>query len=147
MLDTIFVTEGETARTFHFSIAIDDQYPMQAAARCHDAAHRPAGREESAVGRRDRLAGPHRDPQRRPDRPSSDPRRRGRGVRDGERLRVRLLETEGRSKVFKLRLFRAPTSARQRDFRGHTVQTLQVDGDAVVVHIAPHEICEVEVTF
>ncbi|WP_075091446.1 hypothetical protein [Planctomyces sp. SH-PL14] len=147
MVDTIFVTEGETARTFHFSIAIDDQYPMQAAL---DAMTPPivlpVEKGPPSVGetgwlvhigtRNVVLTGLH------PIRGEG-----GEALATGSGFALRLLETEGRSKVFKLRLFRAPTSARQRDFRGHTVQTLQVDGDAVVVHIAPHEICEVEVTF
>ena len=62
-------------------------------------------------------------------------------------LALRLLETEGRGKRFRLQLFKPPTTARQRDFRGHTVQTLQVEGDCVLVSIAAHEVCEVEVTF
>lgn len=58
---------------------------------------------------------------------------------------LRLLETEGRAKAFKLHAFRTPAQARQRDFTGQTVSTLGIDPDGgVIVEVAPYEVCEVE---
>ena len=58
---------------------------------------------------------------------------------------LRLLETEGQAKTFKLLAFRNPSMARQRDSIGQTVCTLGIDNDGgVIVEIAPYEVCEVE---
>ena len=58
---------------------------------------------------------------------------------------LRLLETEGRAKAFKLVAFRTPIQARQRDFTGQTISTLGIDPDGgVIVEIGAFEVCEVE---
>ena len=58
---------------------------------------------------------------------------------------LRLLETEGKSKAFKLLAFRTPIQARQRDFTGQTISTLGIDPDGgVIVEIGAFEVCEVE---
>jgi len=58
---------------------------------------------------------------------------------------VRLLETEGLAKAFKLHAFRRPAKARQKDFTGQTISALGIDPDGgVIVEIAPFEVCEVE---
>lgn len=147
MLDTILVAEGETRTSFRMVIAIDDQYPLQAAL---DAMTPPVviplENGPPSVGESGWLVhlgtknvvllGMH---------PLHGDQ--GEDLSTAGGVALRLLETEGRSKVFKLRLFRAPKSARQRDFRGHTVQTLDLEGDAVVVHVGAHQVCEVEVLF
>jgi alpha-mannosidase len=68
-------------------------------------------------------------------------------VPDGCGCGVRLIETEGRPVRVRLRCFRTPTSARQRDFTGHTQHALSIDGDAVLVDLSAHEIAEVELRF
>jgi hypothetical protein len=47
----------------------------------------------------------------------------------------------------RLRCFRAPRSARQRDFRGRTLHELSIEGDAVLVDLSAHEIADVEIEF
>ena len=62
-------------------------------------------------------------------------------------MTVRLRETEGRYRTVRLRCFRTPLSARQCDFLGNTITDLTIDGDAVVIGVTAHEICDVEVRF
>ncbi len=58
---------------------------------------------------------------------------------------LRLLETEGQAKTFKLNTFRTASRARQRDFTGQTISTLGIDADGgVIIEISPYEVCEVE---
>lgn len=58
---------------------------------------------------------------------------------------LRLLETEGHAKTFKLNTFRTASRARQRDFTGQTISTLGIDSDGgIIIEIAPYEVCEVE---
>lgn len=64
-----------------------------------------------------------------------------------EGFAVRLMETEGRGRRVRLRCFRSPKSARQRDFRGRTLNDLPVEDDAVLVEMTAHEIADVEVLF
>ncbi|NOX56350.1 MAG: hypothetical protein GXP27_18275 [Planctomycetes bacterium] len=60
---------------------------------------------------------------------------------------VRLIETEGRGRAVRLRCFRTPASARQRDFEGRTLRPVSVQGDAVLLDLGPYEIAEVELFF
>jgi hypothetical protein len=60
---------------------------------------------------------------------------------------LRLLETEGRNRQVKLRCFRTPTHARQRDFRGRTIAELKIEDDSILVDFTPYEIVEVELRF
>lgn len=64
-----------------------------------------------------------------------------------EGFAVRLIETEGRPRRTRLRCFRTPASARQRDFRGRTLNDLQVEADSVIVEMTAYEIADVEVYF
>jgi alpha-mannosidase len=147
MLDSILIAEGETRRQFRMVVAVDEQFPLQAAL---DAMTPPvvlnAEKGPPAVGasgwlihvgaKNVILLSLH---------PLYGEQETVLGTGSG--FAVRLLETEGRSKTFKLRCFKRPTAARQRDFRGHTVKTLQVEGDDVLVTIGAHEIVEAELTF
>jgi len=138
MLDTLLITEGETQRRFQFAVAIDSVYPMQAHLDQFSApivvptATRPAdGKREgwffylSASNVQISRLFPGKEP----------------GT-----VIVRLLETEGRSKVLGLHSFRTPSSARQVDFTGKTIQSLQID-DAVTVEVSPYELCDIELTW
>lgn len=142
MIDTLLVTEGETRRSFHFSIAIDQPYPMQAQLDAFSEplviptkTAPPAGGQQgwlffvgAANVQLSRIL------------PISSPTGKTGFI-------VRLLETEGRTKTFPLKCFRAPTAARQVNFRGESVHTLSVQDDQVRVEISPYEICDVELTF
>jgi len=57
---------------------------------------------------------------------------------------VRLLETSGRSVRATLRVFREVSQARKIDFRGQALAELAVEGDRIVVELAPYEWAEVE---
>ena len=143
MVDTLLVTAGETRRRFRFDIAIDERYPMQTALdvmsppivmRC---AKKPAipeawlmhvsARNVIVLGLITLEAGEQEE------RPQG--------------CIVRLLETEGRHRSFALKTFRSPTSARQRDFIGQTIQQCRISGDETTVEIAPYEICDIELKF
>ena len=62
-------------------------------------------------------------------------------------FRVRLRETEGRGRTVRLRCFRSPSFARQCNFLGEVLSDLMLEGDAIVVEVTPHEICDVAVHF
>jgi alpha-mannosidase len=153
MLDTLLIVEGETERTFRFEIAIDSKFPMQSAL---DAFVDPIVIPQPAAPGGSPIGG----------NPESldDATRQGwffnvgaanvlmtriLPLRSGEEngFIVRLLETEGKSKVFPLHSLYPPRQARQVDFLGNTINTLKLEGDAATVEIAPHEICDVELTF
>jgi hypothetical protein len=58
---------------------------------------------------------------------------------------LRLMETEGLAKAFKLYAFRQPSKARLRDFIGQTICPLGIDPDGgVLLEMAAYEACEVE---
>lgn len=142
MIDTLLITEGEKRRKFEFSIAIDAKYPMQAHLDTFSPPlviptenAPPAGGQQGwlfYVGAANVLL----------------TRILPLKSEDGKKgFVVRLLETEGRTKTFPLKCFRTPSAARQVDFNGNSVQTLTVQDDQISIEIAPHEICDVEVTF
>ncbi len=60
---------------------------------------------------------------------------------------LRLIETEGRPVRARLRCFRSPVRARQRDLLGKTVCELSLDGDAVLIDLASYEIADIEIRF
>jgi alpha-mannosidase len=62
-------------------------------------------------------------------------------------LALRLVETEGRPVRARLRCFRSPARARQRDLAGNTICELTTDGDAVLVDLSAFEIADIEVQF
>jgi hypothetical protein len=58
---------------------------------------------------------------------------------------LRLMETEGLAKAFKLYAFRQPSTARLRDFAGNMICPLGIDPDGgVLLEMASYEVCEVE---
>ncbi len=142
MIDTLLITEGDTKRKFQFSIAVDSKYPMQAHLDSFseplviptETAPPDGGRQGWLfyVGAANVLLTRIL--------PTS---------RNSEKsgFTVRLLETEGRTKTFPLKCFRTPQIARQVDFQGETVHSLEVQDDQVMVEIAPYEICDVELIY
>ncbi len=158
MLDSLLIAAGETARQFRFDIAIDADYPMQPAA---DALTRavvlPTPNGPPTMGRSGWLfhvnAKNVQIVQILPlvPIPNSD---ESAGTQNSETtgsgaggFTLRLVETEGRQRSVSLRSFRTPSSARKRDFRGHTLNSLKIIDDAVELEIGPHEIADVELHF
>ena len=148
MLDTLLITAGETRRHFKFAVAIDEAYPLQAALDATSPVVAVPTESGPANGARSgwllHLSAANVQLTRilpllpaAKEADSAPPRG----------FALRLLETEGRRKTIKLHCFRAPASARQRDFQGETIQSLRIDGDAVQVEVAPYEICDVELRF
>lgn len=145
MLDTIVLTAGESRRRFRVAVSIDEQYPLSSALDLETppicvptATSAPAGGWFFHVSSRNvqiaRIL---------PLMPKDNDEN---GTSAGGCV-VRLMETEGRRKNVTLRCFRAPTSARQHDFLGETLQTLEVDGDQVSLEVGRFEICDVELRF
>jgi alpha-mannosidase len=160
MIDTILVVARETERTFRFVVAIDQDYPMQAAL---DALH-PAvvvattsGPPQSGTAGwffhlatrqvqvlqmlplSDWTVVPAAEGEAAPPAPVAVPDQCGCGLR--------LVETEGRPVRARLRCFRSPRRARQRDLIGNTVCELAVDDDAVLVDLTSFEIADIEIRF
>jgi len=157
MIDSLLVVPHESQRRFRFVVAIDQDYPLQAAI---DALTPPVCVPTSQ--------GPPRAPS------GWFFHNNSRGVQvlqllpllpepavrvdawdqtplpetpPGQGVALRLIETEGRTTRARLRCFRAPARARQRDFLGNTIAELSIEGDAVLVDFTPYEIAEVEVMF
>ena len=163
MIDTILVVPRETERKFRFTIALDQDYPMQAAL---DALQAPVvvptkrGPPKSGAAgwffhlatRQVQIvqmlplsekptAGESGDQQEAlPDVGArSKPKRCG--------LTLRLVETEGRPVRARLRCFRTPSGARQCDLTGRTICELTLDGDALLVDLTAFEIADIEIYF
>lgn len=148
MLDTILIPAGEMARRFQIRIGFDVPYPMQAA---HDflappltgmtarAPQTPEGwffhlkQSNVQILGLSPLLGPE------------DAETETTVLATG--FCVRLLETEGRNRKVKLRMFRAPTRARIRDHLGKTVKDLAVSGDAVFLEMRKHQFADVEIFY
>lgn len=157
MVDTILVAAGETQRRFRFVIAVDQPFPMQAAldamtpVSCVPTSAGPPRVGESGwffhVDSRNvqltRLLPLLGQPV------SAEPWERYDYEEPpaGDGFAVRLVETEGQRKSVRLRCFRTPTSARQRDFQGRTVADLTIEGDSVIIEMTAYEIADVELRF
>jgi alpha-mannosidase len=146
MLDTLLVVEGEQQRRFRFGIAVDHAYPMQAAldfespplavpVEAGPPKSGPAGwlfqvsAQNVQLHRVLPLRGMAAD-----DAPVSG-------------CIVRLLETEGRNRNFKLGCFRPPVKARQVDSQGKLLHDFKVQDGVVLASIAPYELCDIELRF
>lgn len=159
MIDTILIVPGETRRRFRFTIAVDQNFPQQAAFDAQIPAivvptrkgppksgttgwffHLDA-RNVQMLGLFPLMAEPQ------PVEESWQTERPQPELPTGSGCGVRLFETEGNPVRVRLRCFRTPRSARQRDFNGHTMHALSIDSDAVLVDLTPHEIADVEIHF
>jgi alpha-mannosidase len=142
MLDTLLLVAGETAGPRTMRIAFDQQFPMQAAiSSVTPPVVIPVDRGPSSSGASGWLFHV--------------------GAKNVMLLKIlpldsvqagsaagyvlRLMETEGLAKAFKLYAFRQPSKARLRDFIGQTICPLGIDPDGgVLLEMAAYEACEVE---
>jgi alpha-mannosidase len=162
MVDSLLIVAGETERRFRFGLAIDADYPMQAALDFLV----PPTVVESPGG--PPVAGPsgwlfHLDaknvqilqflpPIRSPLDLSAGPIIEGESetVPSDDRafgFAVRLAETEGRQRPVRLECYRTPTEAIRRDFQGRMLGQLPIDVDAVLIEMGPYEIVDVDLRF
>ncbi|MBS0262928.1 MAG: hypothetical protein JSS02_13370 [Planctomycetes bacterium] len=159
MVDTILVVQRESQRKFRFVIAFDQDYPMQVALDTLTPAmvvptqkgpprsgttgwfFHLATRQVQLTQLLPLLSEPAAEPD------SSAPAQLPSPTTGGCGCAVRLVETEGRPVRARLRCFRTPVRARQRDFNGRTICELSLDGDAVLVDLTAFEIADVEIHF
>lgn len=150
MLDTLLIVPGETRRTFRIVIAVDEDYPLQAALGALTppvvvpTRHGPP--RAGTTGWFFHLDA--RNVQLLQLLPlAAQPSEHAADAAPVSGCAVRLVETEGRSARVRLRCIRNPTSARVRDYVGSTLARLVVEGDAVALDLSPYEIADVEVRF
>jgi len=171
MIDTLLVVPRETERKFRFTIAVDQDYPMQAALDAlaapvvvpvkngppksgtagwffHLATKQvqvlqmlPVLEKTSDQPATDGTNGTHKTDTSH----ESHPREITANPTCG--LALRLVETEGRPVCARLRCFRSPVTARQRDLAGNSICELTTDGDAVLVDLSAFEIADIEIHF
>lgn len=154
MVDSLLVVAGETRRRFQFTISIDREYPLEAA---RDAtvpiAVIPTENGPPQAGESGWFF--HLDARNVQitrvlelvEVPSGDESSQRHASPGAAGFALRLIETEGRSRPVRLRLFRTPTTARQRDFQGRSVCDLAIEDDAVVLDLDAYEIADVELRF
>lgn len=155
MVDTILLCEGEAERTFHYSIAIDENFPSEAALDQQSPALTiplPGPPRSGTAGWFFHLNArnvqilrllnvletpgePRADWDATPIPAAATPLRG---------CTVRVQETEGRSVRAVLQAFRTPSSARQRDALGKTVTDLPIRDGGVILDLVPFEIADIE---
>jgi alpha-mannosidase len=162
MIDTILIVQRETERKFRFVIAVDQDYPMQAALDVLTPAvvvptqkgppksgtagwfFHLATRQVQIVQMLPLLSEP---PAAETETTGQDPAPPLPAAPAKCGCALRLVETEGRPIRARLRCFRAPVRARQRDLNGNTICELSLDGDAVLVDLTSFEVADIEVQF
>lgn len=151
MLDSMLIVEGETKREFSFSIAVNQNYPMQSAKNVMV----PAGQFSSQVGPpRMGVAGwlfhvsaSNVQILRIMDLVHPEDGSLHTVSENQTGFAVRLIETEGVHRSVRLRCWKSPVSARQRDFHGKTIVELPVEEDAILIEMSQYEIAEIEILF
>ncbi len=151
MLDSMLIVEGESRREFTFSIAVNQNYPMQTARNVMV----PVGQFPSPAGPPRmgekgwlfHVAASNVQITRVLDlmQPEEDTSQYVNENQTG--FAVRLIETEGMHRSVRLRCWKSPVSARQRDFHGKTIVELPVEEDAVLIEMSQYEIAEIEILF
>lgn len=158
ILDNPLIVAGETAHRFRFSVAVDADYPMQAAL---DAMVPPAVVPTTSAPASNgtsgwffhlnaknvqilRVMGAAPEP---PQNLEPWELHDYEQLPPGDGFAVRLLETEGRHRQVKLRCFKTPTRARQRDFHGKTLTDLTIVDDCVIIDLTAYEIADLEIRF
>jgi alpha-mannosidase len=136
-LDTLLVVAGEEGRQFKFALAVDETYPLHAALGLATSSQAPLmtlpteppasrgwflhiGARNVVATHLERMAG------------------------TPERLRVRVLETEGRATTTTLTAFRAFTAAQITDFRGNSTAVLSVSNGRIEFDVEPHAWIQIE---
>jgi alpha-mannosidase len=142
-LDTLLIVQGETARKFRIGVGIDVPNPTTAAL--------------AFIAPPIKLFGSYKPPassgwlfhldHRNVIATSWLPLSLGESQGSQNGFRVRLLETEGRSALLKLRCMRNVTAARKLENGNMPAAELKVEGDAVHIPMSPHQWLEVEVLF
>jgi alpha-mannosidase len=158
MVDSLLIVAGESERRFRFGLAIDADYPMQAAL---DFLTPPAVFESSNGPPLSGITGwlfhlnaknvqilqflPLRPRQLSVETATPDyaPGTGG----DGFGFIARLAETEGRQRPVRLECFRTPTQATRSDFQGRSLGELPISDDAVLIEIGAYEIVDVQLRF
>jgi len=155
MVDSLLIVAGETERRFRFGMAINADYPMQAAMDFLV----PPTVVESAVGTP--VAGSSgwlfhlnaKNVQVLQFRPTSraelsDAADVETAISEGGfGFAVRLVETEGRQRPVRLECYRTSTSATRQDLQGRTLGVLPIIDDAVLIEIGAYEIVDVELRY
>jgi alpha-mannosidase len=156
MVDSLLIVAGETEREFRFGLAIDADYPMQAAM---DYLVPPTVVESDGgppvAGSSGWLfhlnAKNVQILQFRPARRSelSDAADVETAIPEGGGLgfAVRLVETEGRQRPVRLECFRTPARATRQDLQGRMLGELPIVDDAVLIEVGAYEIVDVELRF
>jgi alpha-mannosidase len=161
MLDTLLAPAGESRRQFRFVISVDEPYPMEWS-RAHLQGVQPvvigSGPDQPTSGwffhldarnvQITRIMPLREGP--RGGITHSAPTAASAGNAAGEPsagFRIRLRETEGRGRTVRLHCVRAPAFARQCNFLGEVISDLTLDGDAIIIEVTPHEICDLAVHF
>lgn len=153
MLDTLLVVAGETERRFRCTVVLDQPYPLEATrdvlspvfvvpttsgpprSGTQGWLFHVDARNVQLLQLLDATA------------PATADEDAGESWLTWPGFAVRLLETEGRARIVKLRTYRQPAYARLRDLRGETRRELPVEGDAVVIDIGANELVDVELRF
>jgi alpha-mannosidase len=172
MIDSLLVAEGESERKFRFAIAVDQNYPLQAARdllapvvpiRTQTGPPR-AGQTgwfyhiDSRCVQVSRIMGLMSEPltvdssgDDLTEKFRTDNRRPVELTQSdppaGVGFALRLQETEGQYQKVHVEFFRTPSSARLRDFRGQTLVEIAVEEDGVRVDLSPFTIADLEVRF
>lgn len=141
MLDSLLVVEGETERSFQFTLEFDQNYPMRVASEVQQplivsdvAGRRPSGADtgwilgtsaKNIIIARLRCVGTESEP----------------------RITLLLEETEGRAARCLIRTARKPKTARRFGRDGSTVEELAITDSGVEVEFGRFQIREVELGF
>lgn len=156
MLDSLLITAGESQRKFRFVIAIDENYPLQAALDATTPAIVVPTSTQPRSGSSGwffRLNAPNVQilrilPCIEPSAETAAWEQHDQPASAGTAgFVVRLLETEGRARQVKLACFKTPVGSRLQDLRGRPLNELTIEGDDVIVNMAAHEIADVELRF
>jgi alpha-mannosidase len=156
MMDSLLVCEGDSCRSFRFSVVIDNAYPMETALAVTSPVK--AIRTENGPPRSGNTGWFYHVDTRcvqvtkvsalvvePPDSSTVAPPSEEKSSQQGFALRMQ--ETEGRYQSVYVELFRTPTNARVRDLRGQTVTELPQSGEGVRVEFSPFGIVDLELFF
>ena len=161
MVDSLLIVAGESERRFRFGLAIDADYPMQAAMDFlvpptvveTTSGPPPAGKSgwlfhlnAKNVQILQFLPSKQWEPS---NTAGFEPAGETPSTSEdwGFQFGVRLVETEGRQRPVRLECYRTPSQATKRDFQGRTLGDLAIVDDAVLIEMGAYEIVDVELRF